>query len=357
MSDAQPPRQPPPRRPPPADGQGRRPAPAQADGRPSKPAREAEAVAQRRRAATRIHEGRGGRSTPIVPPQTIAGRALLLVVAIMSLLACLTFGAVSLVRDAARDWQLDVSREVTIQVRPLDGVPIDPELQKALKLARETPGVADVRLVPDKDGRKLLEPWLGTDLDLSSLPVPRLIVLSLSDPAGADLAGLKTQLARDVKAATLDDHSIWAARLRTMAGTMVAIGFAVLLLVLIAMVLSVVFATRAAMAGNRDVIAVLHFVGAEDAFIAREFQGHFLVLGLKGGLVGGAVAVMTFLVGGLLTRKAQGAPGADQMIALFGGLNVGPTGYLGAVAIVFLIAVLTALTSRWTVRNYLRILE
>ncbi|TGV96393.1 ABC transporter permease, partial [Mesorhizobium sp. M2E.F.Ca.ET.154.01.1.1] len=41
------------------------------------------------------------RTAPIVPAQNIAGRALVLVIAIMTFLSCLTFGAVTLVRDTA----------------------------------------------------------------------------------------------------------------------------------------------------------------------------------------------------------------------------------------------------------------
>ncbi len=57
-----------------------------------------------------------------MPAGTIAGRSLTIVVAIMSFLACLTLGAVTLVRDASLDWQSDIVREITIQVRPVDGV-------------------------------------------------------------------------------------------------------------------------------------------------------------------------------------------------------------------------------------------
>jgi len=126
------------------------------------------------------------------------------------------------------------------------------------------------------------------------LPIPRLILIDLVDPASADLYGLSQRLAAALPNALLDDHSIWAKRLRTMAGTMVAAGGIVLVLVLTAMVLSVVFATRAAMAGNRDVVEVLHFVGAEDSFVAGEFQQHFLILGLKGGIGGGLSAMISF---------------------------------------------------------------
>src|SRR5687767_14634061 len=55
---------------------------------------------------------------PIVPHGTIASRALVAVVAIMTFFASLTTGAVMLVLAAASDWQSEVAREVTIQVRP-----------------------------------------------------------------------------------------------------------------------------------------------------------------------------------------------------------------------------------------------
>ena len=80
--------------------------------------------------------------------------------------------------------------------------------------------------------------------------------------------------------------------------TAVIAGLAVLGLVLVVTVLSVTFATRAAMATNRPVIEVLHFIGAKDNFIAAHFQKHFLQLGLKGGLLGGGVE-RSGLVGGL----------------------------------------------------------
>ncbi|MCC2110912.1 MAG: ABC transporter permease, partial [Hyphomicrobiales bacterium] len=128
-------------------------------------------------------------------------------------------------------------------------------------------------------------------------------------------------------------------------------------LVLVAMVLSVVFATRGAMAGNRTVVEVLHFVGAEDGFIAGQFQRHFMVLGLKGGLAGGLAAMVVFALGNLLSRGPLGTGGTTGAEMLFGGFAVGPTGYLGALGVVFLVAILTAATSRITVQRHLALLS
>lgn len=298
-----------------------------------------------------------GAQAQIVPPQSVAGKALILVVAIMCYLACLSAGFLTLVATAAADWQSDVAREVTIQVKPLDGVAMEPRLQRAMDLARGVSGVGSVRLVTEDESRRLVEPWLGSGVDLAQLPVPRLIIVELDDPTRSDLAALGQALGREVRGASLDNHAMWAARLRTMAGTMVAAGTAVLVLVLFSMTLSVVFATRAAAAGNRDIIEVLHVVGAEDRFIAREFQRHFLILGLKGGAVGGACAIATFLVIGWLTAESAGSVMADQAQALFGGIHIGWAGYAATIAIAMLVAGLTAATSGMTVRGQLGRLE
>ncbi len=324
-------------------------------GRAERPPAEASAVAARREPAR--PEPPLASSKTIVPPQAVAGRALVSVVAIMCFLACLAVGTLSLVIGAAHDWQIDVSREVTIQVKPVDGAAMASRLATALEIARATTGVRSARLIDERESAALLEPWLGQGLDLSSLPVPRLVVLDLADPASADLAGLKRRIAAEVAGAVVDDHAVWAARLRTMAGAVVAVGVMVVLLVFAAMVLSVVFATQSAMAGNRDVIEVLHFVGAEDSFIARQFQRHFLKLGLIGGLAGGAVAIVGFVFADVATRTGRGDALADQAHALFGGFSVGLGGHLGVVVVVGVVAGLTAITSRATVLGHLRRLD
>ncbi len=289
----------------------------------------------------------------IVPPQSVAGRALTLVVAIMSFLACLTVGAVSVVWDAADAWQNDLVREITIQIRPTEGVEMLREIDKAVALAQEFPGIGSVRAMSDADTKALLEPWLGEGLQLDGLPVPRLIQITVADPTVLNLEQLRAMVSQKVTGASLDDHSIWTSRLSAMAGAVVIAGFAIMILVLGSMVLSVVFATQSAMAGNKDVVSVLHFVGAEDAFIAREFQRHFLVLGLKGGVSGGFAAIVCFVLLDVMTRESPGQAGSDQLSALFGSVSVSLPGYLGVFGVVFLVAILTALTSGLAVKAHL----
>jgi cell division transport system permease protein len=294
--------------------------------------------------------------TPIVPKRSIAGRALVAVVAIMTFLASLTTGAVMLVRSSAVEWQSDVAREVTIQVRPQDGKNLDAEVVRAVELARAVRGVGEVRAYTKEESARLLEPWLGSGLSFEDLPVPRMIVVKLPS-GGVDLAPLKKVLAEKVSGASLDDHRAWIDRMRTMAQTTIAGGIGILILMLVATVLSVIFATRGAMATNRPIVEVLHFIGAKSGFIAGQFQRHFLMLGLEGGVIGGGFAMLLFGVAGIAASWGAGTPSGEQVATLFGSFALGWGGYLAIVAQIVLVAVVTAIASRRTVNRTLETVE
>jgi cell division transport system permease protein len=295
--------------------------------------------------------------TALVPRNSISGRALIAVVAIMTFLASLTIGAAILVSRAAGEWQSEISREVTIQVVPAPGRDVDSLVDKAVSVARAFPGIAEVRPYSKDESAKLLEPWLGTGLSLSELPVPRLIIVKLASDATPDLAQLRRLLAEQVPGAMLDDHRGWIDRMRAMSGTAVGVGLGALVLMFAATILSVTFATRGAMATNKAVIEVLHFVGAKNGFIARNFQHHFLLLGLQGGAIGGGAAIILFALAGLVSRWFAGTAGGDQTSALFGSFSIGLAGYIAVLCQVALIAVVTALTSRHTVNSTLEAID
>lgn len=292
-------------------------------------------------------------TTPIVPVDSIAVRALVAVIAIMAFLASLTLGAVVLVGAAAGEWQAAVAQEATIQIRPVPGRDVEAEVAKAVAIARRTPGIAAVRSYSKQEAERLLEPWLGTGLSLADLPVPRLIVVRLAPEGGADLAAFRRSLNAGVAGASLDDHRQWIERMRAMSGTLVAVGVGVLGLVFTATTLSVAFATRGAIATNRPIVEVLHFVGARDGFIAGEFQRHFLVLGLQGGLIGGGAAIAVFALANFLTDWFRAAPEREQIAALFGSLSLGLDGYAAVIGQAVLIAAVTAIASRLTVHRTL----
>jgi cell division transport system permease protein len=286
--------------------------------------------------------------SPIVPRASIAGRALVAVVAIMTFLASMTTGAVLLVSASAAEWQSEVASEITIQVRPLAGRDIDRDVAAVAEAMRAQPGIVEVRPFTKDESGRLLEPWLGTGLSLDDLPIPRVIVARVQPGTPLDLAALRRRVTQVVPSASVDDHRAWIERMRSMSGATVFAGIGILALVIIATIISVSFATRGAMAANRPIVEVLHFVGAGDRYIANRFLRHFLRLGLQGGVIGGGMAMLTFGFSESIAGWFSGTPVGDQFAALLGTFALRPSGYLALAAQATLIAAITAWASRRT---------
>ncbi|QPF84119.1 ABC transporter permease [Bradyrhizobium genosp. L] len=286
--------------------------------------------------------------SPIVPRASISGRALVAVVAIMTFLASLTTGTVLLVSASAAEWQSEVSSEITIQVRPAPGRDLDRDSQAAADAMRAQSGIVEVRPFSKEESAKLLEPWLGSGLSIDELPVPRVIVARLQPGTTLDLAGLRARVTQAAPTASVDDHRAWIERMRSMSGATVFAGLGILGLVIIATIISVSFATRGAMAANRPIVEVLHFVGAGDTYIANRFLRHFLRLGLEGGLIGGGAAMLAFGFSESIANWFSGTPVGDQFAALLGTFSLRPSGYLVLALQAVVIAAITAWASRRT---------
>ena len=297
-------------------------------------------------------------NAPLIPRDSVAGRALVVVIAIMTFLACLTAGAALLVAHASQAWRSDVLREATIQVKPGAGDDIESLVAKAVAVASRSPEVESARAYSKAESEKLLEPWLGAGLDLSQLPVPRIIVLRLrGQRPDDDLASFRSALASAVPQAVLDDHRIWATRLGAMADAVVVLAAALFMLMIVAMSTAIGFATRGAVAANREIVEVLHLVGASNGFIAKEFEGHFRRLGLRGAMIGGLAATAAFAAGSALSFWRAHSPGGDEIAAMFGSFALGPSGYLALVAVCVAVTLLTGLLSREIVMRHLQNLQ
>src|SRR3979411_1606643 len=83
--------------------------------------------------------------SPLVPRASIAGRALVAVVAIMTFLASITTGAVLLVSASAAEWQSEGASEITVQGRPSAGRDLDREAAAVAEAMRAQAGILEIR--------------------------------------------------------------------------------------------------------------------------------------------------------------------------------------------------------------------
>jgi cell division transport system permease protein len=294
-------------------------------------------------------------SGPIVPAGSVTGRSLTLVITIMCFLACLTAGAVYMMNQSASAWLRDIASEVTVQVEAKESADLDKVVADVTGFLSRQPGIATVRALGVGDAAQLLEPWLGQTEALSALPVPRLIAIELDRQTPPDLDVVRAALGRQFKGVTLDDHRRWQQQIRTITRSFALGGLAILLLVGAATTAVIVSATRSAMAANREIVEVLHFVGATDRFIAREFERHFLRLGVRAGIVGAIWAMFVFLaMPTVMELLGGGGVTIAEIRRLIGISSLDAMGYVLLGIVVLVIASLCMLTSRIGVYRILK---
>ncbi len=284
---------------------------------------------------------------PIVPAGTVTGSSLTLVISIMCFLACLTAGAVYMMNQSADAWLKDVASEVTIQVEPRDGSETEKVVNAVAAMLQREPGIASVQVLSLEESGRLLEPWLGSSDAWKALPVPRLVAVEVDRGAPPDLDAVRKKLTAGFKGVILDDHRQWQQQIRTVTRSFALGGLAILLLVGAATTAIIISATKSSMASNREIVEVLHFVGATDRFIAREFEKHFLRLGIRAGLVGAVSAMVVFLsIPWVVQLLGGGSVTLAEMHRMIGSGTLDPAGYVLLIIVVVVIAALCMLTSR-----------
>lgn len=308
------------------------------------PPRPEDLVAEKRDGARKQLFRRFSRS-PLLPEA--GGAPLTAVIAVISSLAALALAAFILIATASNAWTAELKSSLTVQVKGVDAAEIDAHLSAATGILDETQGVLEYRVIDSTAAAKLLDPWLGKG-NASSLNVPALIELKLSPQGREGIPALAERFREAAPGIVLDDHGGWNDRLANAARSGQALAFAVFALIMGAACAISIFAARAGLSANAEVVSLLHLVGATDDFIASEVQRRFTIIGLRGSILGLVAALFLLSLFALATR-ARGAEGF-----LLPGLTIGPGLALPLLSVPIAICLVTAVAARLTVLRTLR---
>jgi cell division transport system permease protein len=292
----------------------------------------------------------GGRSDmPLSGDAT--SRFLPVLIAPMVFLSAVALAAAFVLITLVSRWDRDVSGTLTVEIATAVGEPDDAgaktqaAVARAIEVLKATPGVVRAEALPQEKLAALLTPWLGDSDLIRDLPLPALIDVTLDPDARPDLDALAKNLAAAVPGTSIDDHRIWLARLVDLGRTIAYTAMGIVGLIGAVTSATVIYATRTGMAVHRDVIEVLHLLGATDDYIARQFAARAFALALKGGLAGLILTVPVLAAVVTETRRIQGGFLSD--------LYLPPEGWLACAVLPAVAAVLAMVTARLTVHGTL----
>ncbi|MDP7342010.1 MAG: cell division protein [Alphaproteobacteria bacterium] len=234
------------------------------------------------------------RSAAVVPlGRDAPSRFLPWIFALMVYLAVLALTGVLILHAAVERWQRGEVDTLTVQIMPLENDSEEARMAKLRELLGDVEGVSGFRTVAQTETIYLIERWLGAGNVPADLPLPRLIDVDIAPGYGLDAETLALRLQASLAGVTVDDAKQWLDRLADFGRSLELLAVAVVILIGLATVATVVFTTRMGISIHRNVIELLHLIGARDGYVAVQFQRQAMMLGLRGGVLGIIFAVAT----------------------------------------------------------------
>lgn len=227
--------------------------------------------------------------------QTAASRFLPWSVGGLLYLAVVALALAALADDALRKYGARAKLVTVTLPSASDATRGERQMARAVDLLLQTRGVTSAVPVPAEDLEALIEPWLGSVETTNGLPLPRLIDVTLDPRAQPDLVRLQERLRDVVEGATIGVEALSRDRAERLALFLRGWGSGAGVAALLGTLVLVVFMTRLSLGMNAETIELLRCMGASDRYLARQFERHALLSGLRGGVIGFALAVGTVL--------------------------------------------------------------
>ena len=209
---------------------------------------------------------------------------------------------------------------VTIHVpNPTKGTGSDDgvtRIDETLKILRAFPDIESVTILEKNDIERLINPLIEKDI-LKNILLPALIEIRLKrNEVLPDLNNALKNLSPDI---FIEDHvELFLPDAKTFLGAKKLFSVIVSLTLFVAMI-SVIFTVHSGLAINREIIHVMHLIGAKNSFIARTFQKHVLKVLSISSVFATLLAIGTFFI---LESSLRVAFFGDVEIDIFKQINL-----------------------------------
>lgn len=239
---------------------------------------------------------------------------LQVIISIAVFIFAITLSGVLSINTMLYNWNQSILGSLTVQIMPVNDINKEKAAaqtlahqDKAVEFLQTVSGIVKVTPLSGAQLKELIQPWLGDGVNIENLPIPRIIDVKLAADADIDFADLAQKLVQASPQASLDNHKLWLSKLIDFADGLKLIATTVLLLVIIITSGAIFYTTRMSLGLHRNIIEILHIMGAKDTYVAQQYGKRMAWLGFCGGLFGLLFAIPTiFFIGSLAIRIEGG---------------------------------------------------
>lgn len=192
--------------------------------------------------------------------------------------------------------KLAFSGSVTVIVPPQPET-MEKDVENLLSYLRKQPIIESLKVLDKKEVTELLEPWLGDVAEMEELPLPTVAQATLKPDANGQipsLTELQDKLTSLVAGTEIDAHETWVEKFARFTNAIQLLSYTAALFILTALAAMVVFTAKAALKLHRRTVALLHSIGADDPYIARQFQWNACGIALQGAIPGTLLGALLY---------------------------------------------------------------
>lgn len=272
---------------------------------------------------------------------------LRVIVAVSVFLFAITLAGVLAINTMFDNTKKQVVSNFTVQVLPLPNYEASrKDLLNVVSFLEKYPDVTQVSVLSDSELHALLRPWLGNNVDVELLPIPKLLDVKIMNAKMFDYKELAVRLSEVSGQASINDHNLWLSRLLKFINSLKMLAVIVLILVAGACMAALVYAVKTGLNIHRDIIAILHIMGATDEYVALNYVKQISQMSFVAGILGTILAVPAIILVGDMAKGIEAG--------IFNSVSFGMENWLVILLLPFLSAIMTAITSYITVVRTLR---
>jgi cell division transport system permease protein len=240
-----------------------------------------------------------------LPLNQSRGTGFLIWVITMMVYLATVIVALTIALSAMTDrWTEGLAGKITVEIpfEDFENMADDKLSEKLEQLVRRYNGLdftTTSRALSQKEIAGMVEPWLGSSDIIKNLPLPRLVHIDLSSSLTPDQQALMKDIVTEIfPNGRIDTHRKWLDDLTTLANAVRFVVGGLGLIIIITAVSAVSGAARSRLAIHAREVTLLHQMGADDSYIAGQFQRQSFRLSLRGGGIGFTLAIATIITAG-----------------------------------------------------------
>lgn len=277
---------------------------------------------------------------------------LQVMISIAVFIFAITLAGVLSINSMLRNWNDSILGSLTVQVMPVNDSNREKALadtmanqQKAVEFLESVAEIEKVTPLEDNQLQKLIQPWLGDGVEIQKLPVPRLIDVKIKRGADLDFGVLAEKLVQASPTASLDNHKLWLNKLIHFADGLKMLALSILILVIMVTSGAIFYSTQTSLGLHRNIIEILHTMGAKDAYIAQQYARRTCWLATIGGIIGVLLAIPAiFMIGGLAEQIEGG---------IISGARLNLESWITILILPIFAAIIAMITAYYTVKRTL----